>query len=161
MILNKLIGLTIRIRDFNIVAGQLGLIKELRQLTIYEGSGMNYELNNFEKISRTRQVNCKILTAHCDNKIVAWAFLSQESTDFFLFYGGEEFHRKYGYLFQVYVDQGYRRQGIASKLIKLAKKKAGRKGLCVSAHDKGSEGFFNKFKSYQAIWASPDINNYY
>lgn len=160
MILNKLFGLTIRTRVFNVVAGQPGLLKRLRELTLGEGSGMNYELDKFEKLAKVRQVNCKVFTAHRDNKIVAWAFSSKEPTDFFILYGGPHFYPKDGCLFQVYVDRNYRRQGIASKLIKLAKKKAGKKGLCVSAHNISSDNFFYKFKNYQADWVPPPIKNY-
>ena len=138
-------ALTIRVQDFNIVAGKLELLKKLRKLTICPYSGMNYELNNFEKICKIRQVKCKIFTAYSDKKLVGWAMLSREPTGYF----GDKFNPEDGSLFEVFVDLNYRHQGIGSALIKSAKRRAGGKGFCVAPFDEISFNYFNKFSTYQ------------
>lgn len=135
--------MTIYVEDYNLVAARPELIKKLRALTISKYSGMNFELNNFEKISSFRKVNCKILTAYNLNKLVGWALLSKEPSNFTFqrSFNGFESNGE-GAMFQVYVDYPHRKQGIANELLKTAMRKEPK--LYVCPHDDLSSALFKK-----------------
>ena len=118
-------------------------IKQLKKLTLNHWSGMTYELNNFEKISKTRIVNARIIIVEDNDKIIAWALLSKENSDFAF---DKRYHPSTERLFQVYVSRDFRRQGIGSQLLKLARKKAYPYKLHVSTWDTVSESFYKKFR---------------
>jgi GNAT superfamily N-acetyltransferase len=110
---------------------------------------MNHELNNFEKIRQTRPVNCQILTAYRNRELVGWALLSKERSHFGFHNSHNGFDPVDGIMFQVFIDPAYRKQGIASELLKVAKRKANGNRLCVCPHDGPSEKFYGNFKNYQ------------
>lgn len=142
MNLKKFLTLTIYVEDYKMVATRPELIKKLRTLTISRYSGMNYELNNFEKINSFRKVNCKILTAYNLNKLVGWALLSKEPSNFTFQRSFNGFEANDGAMFQVYVDYPYRKQGIANELLKVAMRKEPK--LYVCPHDDLSHALFKK-----------------
>src|SRR5208283_3590077 len=102
MNLKNLLTLTIRVQDFNLVAEKPDFIKKIRKLTINPHSGMNSELDNFEKLAKYRNVNVKVLTAFRSKELVAWALLSKEPSTFW-FTNVDGFEPHWGQLFQVYV----------------------------------------------------------
>lgn len=145
MNLKNLLTLTIRVKDFNLVRQDAALVKKLRKLTLSPFSGMNYCLNGLERTAKTRPVDCKILMAYRNQELVGWALLSKEPTDFCFVGSIEGFNPGHGALFQVFVHPSHRREGIATELLKVAKKKASGSRLCVSPWDTGSESFYNHF----------------
>lgn len=147
---NKLPGLTVRVRGFNLVAQRPQLMQNLRKLTIHKSSGMNYELDNFENLAKYREVNAKVLTAHHNGEIVGWALLSKERTHFSFNNHYDGFSPEYGALFEVYVDPNYRRQGVGTRLLRSAKRKLDGDRLCVCPHDIKSDKFYEQFKKYNA-----------
>jgi ribosomal protein S18 acetylase RimI-like enzyme len=145
MNLKNWLTLTIRAVDFNLVAQQPKLLKKLRELTIAAYSGLNYEMDRMlVGVDSGESIDCKVLLAYRFDKLVAWAILSKEETDFHFFNSDDGFKKEDGYLFQVYVDRDYRQQGIASELLYLAKKLVGNEVLCVCPHDEKSTQFFAK-----------------
>lgn len=150
MILKNFYTLTIRVQDFNIIASQPVILAQLRNLTLHPSSGMNYELDRFEKFARYRKVKAKILTAFRGSKMVGWAFLSKEPTDFTFRRSPDGFEPSQGTLFQIYIHEDYRRCGIASELIKVARRKAGVSRLCICPWDPQSSSFYNKFDYFKA-----------
>lgn len=147
MILKNSFALTIRVEDYNIVVERPGFIQSLRALTLGYGSGMNHELNVYEKLRKIRPVECRILTAFRQKEMVGWALLSKEASNF-SFHHADGYDPVDGIMFQVYVHHDHRRQGIATELLKVAKRKAGVHRLCVCPHDEPSEGFYNNFTKY-------------
>ena len=145
MNLKNLLTLTIRVKDFNLVRQDAALVKKLRKLTLSPFSGMNYCINGLEQIARTRPVDCKILMAYRHQELVGWALISKEPTDFCFVGSTEGFNPGQGTLFQVFIHPSYRRQGIASELLKVARKKTNGARLCVCPWDIGSESFYNHF----------------
>src|SRR6266567_2864007 len=103
--------LNIRVLPFNDVVKRPILLKKLRQLTIYPYSGMNYELNRMERDAKHRTVQCKVLLAYRERKLVGWGMLSKETTDFEFANTGFGFDTSQGTLFEIFVDPNYRRQG--------------------------------------------------
>lgn len=140
-------NINIYVKNFNDVVMQPELLKKLRRLTLNHFSGMNYELNNFEKISKVREVKCKILMAYINNELAGWALLSREPSSYY-FSSLSGYDPTYGILFQVYVSFPHRRQGVGSELLKVARRKAGPYKLCICPHDTISNLFFDKFKNY-------------
>jgi GNAT superfamily N-acetyltransferase len=137
----------IRAEDFNAVVRKPEMMKRLRKLTLAPYSGLNHELNHMEKSSKSRRVNCDILYAEKDGEIIAWAILSKEDTDYW-FHNSDGYRSTDGTLFQVYVSPEHRRKGIATELIKVARRKAGSR-LCIAPHDPTSEKFFSNFDNYK------------
>jgi len=148
MNLKNLFTLTIRVEDYNLVAQKPELVKKLRELTIRPTSGMNYELNSLNRIRQTRPVDCKILIAYQNRKMVGWAMLSNEDSIFPFFPFGKYFKASEGSLFEVYINPKNRKQGIASALLKKAIKHTNKK-LCVAPHDLASREFYRKFDKCQ------------
>lgn len=145
MNLRNFLTLTIREFDFNLVAQNPVLIKKLRKLTLYPNSGLNHELTWMLNEAHERELNCQVLLAYRMDKLVAWALLSKEDTDFIFFNSEVPFNSEDGWLFQVYVDPKYRRQGIASELYKLARERTKDEVLCVCPWDDASTLFYHNF----------------
>lgn len=145
--LKNLLSLTIHVEDYNLVARKPALMKKLRELTIRSTSGMNYELNSFEIIAKARPVNARILMAYQNRKLVGWALLSKENSNFaFNWRTAVGFKASEGSLFEVFIHESYRKQGIASALIKKARKIT-TDDIFVCPHDHASSRLFNKFGS--------------
>ncbi len=138
--------LTVKVYDYNIVAKDPEFIRVLRMLTLNSMSGMNHELNSFQKISLSRPVDCKIITAYRENELVAWALLSGEASDFTFGRAYDGFKPDNSLMLQIYVQPQHRRQGIASELMKTASGLAGTKKLSVCPWDEASYGFYNRHK---------------
>jgi GNAT superfamily N-acetyltransferase len=149
MNLRNLLTLTIRVEDYNLVAERPGFLAKLRKLTLNPYSGMNYELSNFERIKRQRKVFCQILTAYRSGKLVAWAMLSKEPTDYGFMNSPLGFKPSDGVLFEVFVHPEYRSQGIGTELIKVARRKAHGSRLCVCPHDSTSRRFYLNFENFK------------
>jgi ribosomal protein S18 acetylase RimI-like enzyme len=149
MFLRNLFTLKIRVEDFNSAAQKPELLAKLRKLTLHPYSGMNYELNWMLKETLHRKVNCQVLTAFRNRQLVSWALLSKEDTDFSFMNSPNGFRSTDGSMFQVYVHPDYRRQGIASELLKVARRKANGR-LCICPHDFGSRKFYANFQNYKA-----------
>jgi GNAT superfamily N-acetyltransferase len=147
----NVLDLTIRALDFNLVAKQPELIKQFRKLTLYPYSGLNYELSHLLSLSKYRQVSAQTLLAYYQNNLVAWALMSKEESQA-RFPSNYCYHSTDGILLEMYVHPNYRRQGIGSKLIKVARHKALPSRLCVVPWDDKSYQFYGKFKHYGAKW---------
>ncbi len=148
MNIKNFLTLTIRVKDYNLVRRQPELVKELRKLTLYPQSGMNHCLDNLERRAAERMVDCKILLAYRSQELVAWALLSKEATNYSFINSGDGYYPSQGTLFQVYVNPAHRRQGIASELLKVARRKAGASRLCVCPWDTASEGFYQNYSKF-------------
>lgn len=142
----------VEILDFNNVVNNKILMSSLRDLTLCPGSGMNFELDHLTKASKIRKVNARVITAYRNGKIVGWALLSREKSEFQFCQTYDKFDpEKHGVLFEVFVDPKARRTGVASALLKKARKHAGPNTLCVAPWDNGSFKFYEKFKKYKQI----------
>lgn len=139
------INLTIRVEDYNSVAERPDFLSKLRELTLYRSSGMNHELDNWEKIRKERPVVAQILTAYRNEEMVGWALLSREQSDF-PFTVEDAFNPIEGSLFEVYVHPEHRQQGIAKELFKTARRQVNNQKLCVCPHDFTSIKFYENFK---------------
>ncbi len=128
--------------DYNAIHRDTHLLSTLRNLTLGYYSGMNYELTAFEQLIKERPVDCNILLARRYDKIVAWAIVSNESSEYSYFMDIRGFSAKDCSLFEVYVDPLFRRCGIGKKLFETAKNLANGKKLCVCPHDNESQKFF-------------------
>lgn len=148
MNINNFFNLTIRVQDFNNLATKPDFIKKLRKLTLQPYSGMNSELNHLEHNAKWRKVDCKILTAYLKNELIGWALLSKEPSGFY-FPQTNGFHPEDGSLFEIFIHPDHRRKGIASEIIKVARRKAGTSKLCVAPWDTNSKAFFNKFENFK------------
>jgi GNAT superfamily N-acetyltransferase len=144
--------LTIRARDFNLVAHEPELMKKLRKLTLHSYSGLNRELDYLTKTALYRPVQAQVLLAYRQDKLVGWALLSKEESNMKFYYSDSQFRPSDGLLFEVFINPDYRRQGIASELIKVARRKAGATRLCVAPWDERSLGFYKKFSHYKSKW---------
>lgn len=115
----------------------------LRKMTLSKKSGLNHELNNLEKISQCREPVAKVILATNLNKIVGWALLSREYSNFKFANGTVGFKPDSGYLFQVYVDSQYRRMGIGTRLFNQARKISDSYKIGVSPWNQSSHCFYN------------------
>ena len=140
--------LQIRVQEFSEVLKTPQFINKLRKLTLDHCSGMNHELNHLIKDSSYRPVECKIMHAYKKKTLVAWALLSKEATDYKFGYAAKGFQPSQGVLFQVFVHPEYRRQGIGSELVKVARRKAGAARLCFCPWDRASDNFYERFNHY-------------
>lgn len=139
------------VKEFNDVAKDFKLVSVLRSLTLNRNSGMNNELTTLSNLATTRKVNCKVLLCYDNTDVVGWALVSRESSEF-NFFGtckGFSVSELNGVLFEVFVKSSHRRRGIGSEFIKMAKKRAGTKHLCISPWDKRSQKFFSNFEHYK------------
>lgn len=147
--IKKAEDLTIRVKDFNIVAKQPELLAKLRSLTLHKYSGMNYELNKFMNIIQTRPVDCKVILAYVKEELIAWSMLSREQSEFaFPSSNGAGFNAGKGVLFEVYVTPTHRRKGIASMMMKIARRKVNGTKLCIVPWDEASNRFYGKFSNF-------------
>ncbi len=145
-------SINVEILDFNNIVGNKSLMSSLRGLTLCPGSGMNFELDHLTRNSKIRKVNARVITAYRDGKIVGWALLSKEKSDFHFCETYSKFDpEKHGVLFEVFVDPKARRTGVASALLKKARKHAGPHTLCVAPWDNVSFKFYEKFNKYKQI----------
>lgn len=149
MNIKNFVTLTIRARDLNLVFQEPELMKQLRKLTIHSYSGMNRELNYLTKLASTRKIDAKALLAYRSGQLVAWALFSKEKSAMTFSNTWDHFHPTDGVLFEVFVDPQFRRQGIATELLKVARRKAGATRLCIAPWDKQSRGFYSQFPNYK------------
>jgi len=147
-IINNLYSLNVKMISYAEASKDQSLIPQLRKLTLYPRSGMNYELNRFEVISEYREINASIILSYYQQKLVGWALYSKEPTDF-LFPKHDEYSPNGSVLFEVFVCPEYRKMGIGSEMIKIAKKKAFPEKLSVSAWDNKSIKFYNRFDKWE------------
>lgn len=152
MNIKNLFTLTVRAVDFNLVAQRPELLKQLRKLTLYAYSGLNREMNGLINTMSHRPVRAQVLLAYKQDKLVAWALLSREPSAMQFMHTDEYFHPSDGVLFEVFVHPDYRRQGIATELMKIARRKAGPYRLCVAPWDERSTSFYSTFKNYKNKW---------
>lgn len=145
MNLRNWLTLTIRVVDFNLVAKQPDLLAKLRELTLAPHSGLNFELNRMLKDAKERTVNCKVLLAYRFSDLVAWAICSKEDSEFVFCDAENKFRGTNGWLFQVFVKETHRRQGIASELYKTAINLVGSDTLFVCPWDNKSYHFYSTF----------------
>jgi len=138
----------IEIFDFNSVYKSNKVMSELRRLTLGSWSGMNYELDNLSILAKQRKVKVKVITAKRQNKMVGWALLSKEDSNF-PFERSNFVSKRDGALFEVFVDPKHRRTGIATALLKKARKHTGSSHLCVAPHDRKSNAFYDKHNMYK------------
>ena len=142
-------GLKIKTIDMNRVLKDPGLLKSLRALTLrptWEGpSGMNSELTNFKIISRSRKVEAKAITAWLNGSMIGWSLCSKEASDFDFINGA---FKGNGVLFQVFVDHRFRRQGVATALLRRARRVFKEK-FTVCPWDDRSFSFYTKHKKYK------------
>lgn len=144
------IPLTLEVKDANVAFRDKDLMVSLRKLTLGGYSGMNNEMNNLSWAMIDRTINCRVLLAYSEEKLVAWALLSKEASDFHFASTMEQYDPEYGHLFEVYVDESVRRKGIASELVKLAKELIGEETLCICPWDSTSHRFYNNFKELKS-----------
>lgn len=145
-------SLTIRAHDFNLVAQQPELLKKLRKLTLHPYSGLNKELDTLLRFTRQRPVKAQVLLAYSQNKLVGWALFSKEPSEVTYTYSEEPFKPTDGVLFEVYIHPDYRRQGIASELMMVARRKAGPYRLCIAPWNEQSRNFYDTFSHYKTKW---------
>lgn len=139
-------SIKITVKNFNQVAKDENLMKRLRVLTLNPFSGLNYELDNLEKISQNREAQAKVIMAHFYGQLIAWALLSREYSKFIFPSGNSGFKPENGSFFQVYVHPKYRRNGIATYLFKEASKNANSHKIGLSPWNNISKSFFDKIK---------------
>lgn len=140
--------LIIRVKNFNEIANDLILLKSLKRLTLNYFSGMSHELRSFEKISKIREVKAKIILSYIKNELVGWALMSKEPSDYFFKKLPQGFDPSYGVLFEIFISYFYRRQGIGTEMLKVARRKADPYKLYFVPWNNISDKFYNKFKRY-------------
>jgi GNAT superfamily N-acetyltransferase len=122
------------------------LLKKLRKLTLYSYSGMNHELNTLESIYKIRPVKCEVVLAYHEDKLIGWCLLNKETSTYT--FTNHSFRSGDGVLFEIFVDEKYRRQGVGTELIRTARRKTYGNKLCIAPWDYTSEQFYSKFKRY-------------
>lgn len=153
MNLKNLFTLTLRVVDFNLLPQHPDLIKQLRKLTLYRGSGLDRELDNLTKIIKTRPVKAKVILAYRQsNKLVGWGLLSKEHSAISFYETNEYFEPNDGMLLEIFIDPAFRRQGIGTEIMKVARRKAGPYRLCVAPWDTRSREFYKTFPNYNNKW---------
>jgi GNAT superfamily N-acetyltransferase len=147
-------NLILRVQDFNVTATKPEFIAELYTNTLYAGkreSGMTYELRNLLQKSKSKLVDARIILAHKNEEMAAWALLSREES-YFLNNGFDSDPwfdpAKDGTLLEIFVKPQYRRQGIGTEIVKLARRKAKPYKLCFVPWDTISHTFYGNFKHY-------------
>jgi GNAT superfamily N-acetyltransferase len=148
----NLFSLTIRALDFNLLPQHPELVKQLRKLTLHPYSGLNKELTLLFRLMESRPVQSQILLAYRNQKLVGWALLSKERSYMVFSNTHSHFEPEDGMLFEVFIHPDYRRQGIGSELMKVARRKATPYRLCVAPWDAQSRGFYNNFLNYRNKW---------
>lgn len=139
-------------KSFNEVVKNSDLMNSLRSLTLAPYSGLNYELNMLEKISKNREAVAKVIMAYYTDELVGWALLSREYSKFQFPNGTKGFKPENGMLFQVYVAPDYRRCGIATSLFKEASNNAGSYKIGVSPWNTPSRSFFSTLEQRNTFY---------
>ena len=146
-------NLTMRSLDFNLLPRYPKLLQKLRKLILHRGSGMDRELDHLTKIMATRPVNAKVILVYrYPGKLVGWELLSKERSAISFWATSTYFEPHDGMLLEIFVDPKFRRQGIGTEIMKVARRKAGPYRLCVAPWDVRSRAFFRKFSNYQNKW---------
>jgi len=144
-------NLIIRVKNFNSICNDVILMKSLRKLTLHHFSGMNYELNNFEKLAKIRNVKAQVLMAYLNDELVGWSLLSKEPSNFLFGKSLKTYDPSYGMLFQIYIAPLHRRKGIGSELLKVARRKASPYRLCFCPWNNASTKFYSNFNYHWNI----------
>lgn len=148
MILKNLKPISIRVVDFNKVAKDQLLLNKLRKLTFGGYSGMNIELNMLERLCKSQSVNAQIIKGYVDKELIAWALLSKEKSEYYFRHSYNGAETGQGVLFEIFVHPSFRRLGIGTKFMKVARRKVNGDRLCIAPHDYRSNAFYDKFKHY-------------
>jgi GNAT superfamily N-acetyltransferase len=138
-------NIELNFKDFNDIYSDSEFLKKLRKLTLYSWSGLNYELNHLISKCNFRKVDASIITASIDGLMVGWALCSREKTDYCF---KTPFDPLNSVLFEVFVDERYRRRGIGSEIMRVARRKYSNLNICVAPWDDTSNKFFKKFDSF-------------
>lgn len=133
----------LKVKNFNEAALDPILLKQLRKLTLFKYSGMNFELNRLEKDAAFRRVDCQVLLAYKYEKLVGWALYSKENSNFYFCSNNSKYENQNGILFEVFVDEKWRRMGIGTELLRLARRKARGIPLCIDPWDDQSQKFYH------------------
>lgn len=151
MKIKKLPPLTLRATSLNIVARNESLLSKLREMTLNDYSGMNYELNNLLPLTEKNDVNVKIVLGYLNDKLIAWSLLSSEDSDFYFFRTKKIFSSKDGVMFQIFVKDQYRKMGVGRQMLKFARYKTKGQTLCICPWDPASDSFYNRLKNNKDI----------
>jgi GNAT superfamily N-acetyltransferase len=143
--MTKLVPFIVKVRDFNLIFRNKKMMSELRSLTLHKDSGMNSELNDLIAIALRRKVKAKVILGYFNLKLVSWALVSKEPSNFFK----SCFGKRSGVLFEVFVDPRYRRKGIGSTLFKKAKVHARPYKLDTCSWDSVSSYFYSKMNELE------------
>ncbi len=136
-----------KIVDFNKVLKTPELYARLRKLTLQPYSGMNTEMNSLKRLSEKRKVKAKVVLALTDDEtIVAWVLLTKEESPMYTL-------SEPGVLSMTYVLPSFRRQGIASQMLKIAKRTSSPCRVTVVPWDDSSIGFFRTVKGIKSYYA--------
>lgn len=138
-----------KVKKFNELDADI--FPHLYQLTLYKNtitSGMTYELNNLKRLSKVKKVDAKVILAYKEDKLVAWALMSRECSNFKMSLNEYWFNPLTdGILFEIFVDKNFRRMGIGTEIVKIAKKKAYPYNLCFVPWNEDSSLFYQQFKN--------------
>jgi GNAT superfamily N-acetyltransferase len=140
--------LTVRSLDANMLPVRPPLVQQLRKLTLHARSGLNRELDQLFELMQKRPVKAEVLLAYHQGKLVGWALLSREHSSMSFPTTWEHFYPSDGTLFEIYVDPAFRRKGIGTKLIQVARRKSKPYRLCIAPWDYQSRSFYGNFQSY-------------
>lgn len=121
------------------------LLKQLRNLTLSSPSGMNYELDKFEKMySSGEKIRARVYlayTSHVQPILIGWALLSQVPTDFIVNFTPSKNGK---YLFYVYVHNTYRGLKVGTKLLNRVRLDTNYAKMIVCPWESTSRKFFKK-----------------
>ncbi len=135
-----------KIMDLNKVLKDPELLASLLKLTLHSFSGMQTEIASLKRISRYRLVKAKIVLARTDtDDIIAWTLLSREKS------------KRYptdisGALSMTFVHKKYRRLGIGSQLLKIAKRTSSPTRVIVIPWNWASRDFFKTIKGIRSYY---------
>lgn len=97
-----------------------GLLRRLRELTLWERSGMNRFLNRFANDHHVRTIRAKALLAFHSVDILGWSLVTWED-DCVYFLPSVKNEHQGNVCSHVYVDPNFRRLGIGTALIHRAR----------------------------------------
>lgn len=129
--------------DMNVALKDSNIMNNFRELTLdgFPQSGLNTELNMFERIVLDRPVDASAITVYDEvGSMIAWALCSREPSDF-------EFSIPFegqGVLFEVFVDYNHRKKGIGSALLKKAHEMFPEEQFYVCPWNYTSDRFYTK-----------------
>lgn len=105
------------------------------------------------QIMETRPVDAQVILAYkYPGKLAGWGLLSKERSAISFYETNSYFEPHDGMLLEMFVDPEFRRQGIGTEIMKVARRKAGPYRLCVAPWDSRSRGFYNNFANYRSKW---------